>query len=341
MAKRLSIQEIDDDDANSPCSDYIIREEDAYLRLSDLTDIQTDVLSSCPGADIEPSCMSMGTGRLHKVIEENNSVADECVVTDSLSVAQSRELLQIHVDDLSNPEGDDEKEEPPRRDQHRKNVQLHKLRTNVRAEQRKQRFAYQVVDMDESNGSEPRSCDTGCKNDTEEAQKPLQLQVMDPTEIDKAALTEDAAKRRSTKSEFSSTLRAVDESDEDNIQAESFEDETYFSALPLLDEGLSHLSMAMLALLYRKLREMSLLGHVSVKLRDIDVNSYQAISRQKESLRRGLMTEEEKRKGLLDRTRTASFIIRAVLDECQMFKESTDLLHLNPIDRVTASYDAR
>ena len=51
----------------------------------------------------------------------------------------------------------------------------------------------------------------------------------------------------------------------------------------------------MLALLYRKLREMSLLGHVSVKLRDIDVNSYQAISRQKESLRRGLMTEEEKR----------------------------------------------
>jgi hypothetical protein len=69
----------------------------------------------------------MGTGRLHKVIEENNSVADECVVTDSLSVAQSRELLQIHVDDLSNPEGDDEKEEPPRRGQHRKNMQLHKL----------------------------------------------------------------------------------------------------------------------------------------------------------------------------------------------------------------------
>jgi hypothetical protein len=107
----------------------------------------------------------------------------------------------------------------------------------------------------------------------------------------------------------------------------------------VLDEGLSHLSVAMLALLYRKLREMSLLGHVSVKLRDIDVNSHQAISRQKELSRRGLMTEAEKCKGLLDRTRTASFVIRA--DECQMFKESADLLPLNTIDRVTANYDAR
>ena len=109
----------------------------------------------------------------------------------------------------------------------------------------------------------------------------------------------------------------------------------------LLDEADCHLSMAMLALLYRKLREMSLLGHVSVKLRDIDVNSYQAISRQKEMKRRGLMTPEEESKGLLDRTLTSAFIVRTVLDEYQMFKESTDLLSLNPIDQVTADYDAR
>ena len=57
--------------------------------------------------------------------------------------------------------------------------------------------------------------------------------------------------------------------------------------------------------------------------------------------RRGLMTAEEESKGLLDRTKTAGFIVRTVLDECQMFKESTDLLSLNPIDQVTAEYDAR
>ena len=109
----------------------------------------------------------------------------------------------------------------------------------------------------------------------------------------------------------------------------------------LLDDGIKYLSMSMLALQYRKLREMSLLGHVSVKLRDIDVNSYQLISRLKELKRRGLLTPEEEKKGFLDRSLTAEFIVRTVLDECQMFNESTDLLSLNPIDQTTAEYDAR
>ena len=109
----------------------------------------------------------------------------------------------------------------------------------------------------------------------------------------------------------------------------------------LLDDGIHYLSMSMLALQYRKLREMSLLGHVSVKLRDIDVNSYQLLSRLKELKRRGLLTPEEESKGFLDRSLTAEFIVRTVLDECQMFNESTDLLSLNPIDQATAEYDAR
>jgi hypothetical protein len=109
----------------------------------------------------------------------------------------------------------------------------------------------------------------------------------------------------------------------------------------ILEEGIEHLSIAMLVLLYRKLREMSMLGHVSAKLRDIDVNSYQAISRQKELKRCGLMPAEEESKGYLDRTQTCSFIVRTVQDEHQMFHESNYLLPLNPTNELAAEYDAR
>ena len=67
----------------------------------------------------------------------------------------------------------------------------------------------------------------------------------------------------------------------------------------ILAEGMEYLSMAMLCSVYGKLREMSILGHASVKFVDIDVNSHQRISRLKEMKRRGLFEQlaKEEKKG--------------------------------------------
>lgn len=67
----------------------------------------------------------------------------------------------------------------------------------------------------------------------------------------------------------------------------------------VLAEGMEYLSMAMLCSVYGKLREMSVLGHASVKFVDIDVNSHQRISRLKEMKRRGLLEQlaKEEKKG--------------------------------------------
>jgi hypothetical protein len=109
----------------------------------------------------------------------------------------------------------------------------------------------------------------------------------------------------------------------------------------ILAEGIEHLSMAMLVNIYSKLREMSLLGHVSVKLRDIDVNSHQYNSRKKELKRLGHWTAADEAKGYLDSTRKAGFIVRAVMDEHELFEADHARGADNDIKHALLAYDAR
>eukprot|EP00984_Skeletonema_dohrnii_P003815 scaffold1311_cov140-Skeletonema_dohrnii-CCMP3373.AAC.2 len=108
----------------------------------------------------------------------------------------------------------------------------------------------------------------------------------------------------------------------------------------LLAEGIEHLSMAMLVNIYGKLREMSLLGHVSVKLRDIDVNSHQYNSRKKEMKRLGEWTAADEAKGYLDTTRNAGFIVRAVMDEHELFEAEHARGANSEINHALLAYDA-
>ncbi len=109
----------------------------------------------------------------------------------------------------------------------------------------------------------------------------------------------------------------------------------------LLAEGIEHLSMAMLVNIYGKLREMSLLGHVSVKLRDIDVNSHQYNSRKKEMKRLGEWTVADDAKGYLDSTRNAGFIVRCVMDEAELFEAEHARGAENEFSHALLAYDAR
>lgn len=109
----------------------------------------------------------------------------------------------------------------------------------------------------------------------------------------------------------------------------------------LLAEGIEHLSMAMLVNIYGKLRDMSLLGHVSVKLRDIDVNSHQYNSRKKEMKRLGEWTAADEAKGYLDSTRNAGFIVRCVMDEAELFEAEHARGAENEFGHELLAYDAR
>lgn len=109
----------------------------------------------------------------------------------------------------------------------------------------------------------------------------------------------------------------------------------------LLAEGMEYLSMAMLVNIYGKLREMSLLGHVSVKLRDIDVNSHQYNSRKKELKRLELWTAADEAKGYLDTTRNAGFIVRTVMDEHELFEAEHARGADNGANQAFLAYDAR
>ncbi len=109
----------------------------------------------------------------------------------------------------------------------------------------------------------------------------------------------------------------------------------------LLAEGIEHLSMAMLVSIYGKLREMSLLGHVSVKLRDIDVNSHQYNSRKNEMKRLGEWTAADEAKGYLDSTRNAGFIVRCVMDEAELFEAEHARGAGNEFSHALLEYDAR
>mmetsp|Transcript_5502 Transcript_5502/g.13784 ORF Transcript_5502/g.13784 Transcript_5502/m.13784 type:complete len:1381 (-) Transcript_5502:188-4330(-) len=91
----------------------------------------------------------------------------------------------------------------------------------------------------------------------------------------------------------------------------------------VLQEGMDYLSMAMLVNVYAKLRELSMLGHASVKLQDIDVNSHQSLARKKELKRLGLSKTEDE--PYLESTKTAGAVVRTVLDEYEMFEASSEL----------------
>lgn len=99
--------------------------------------------------------------------------------------------------------------------------------------------------------------------------------------------------------------------------------------------------MAMLVNIYGKLREMSLLGHVSVKLRDIDVNSHQYNSRKKELKRLGEWTAADEAKGYLDNTRKAGFIVRSVMDEAELLEAEHARGGQNEFNHALLKYDAR
>lgn len=110
----------------------------------------------------------------------------------------------------------------------------------------------------------------------------------------------------------------------------------------ILTLGISNLSVIMLVNIYGRLREMSMLGHASVKLRDIDVNSHQRNSRLKELRRLHLLKPKDKNKGYLETTLTAGFIVRAAIDEYEMF-ESCSLLEngaLSTVKKASMEYDA-
>ena len=111
----------------------------------------------------------------------------------------------------------------------------------------------------------------------------------------------------------------------------------------ILKEGMMYLSMAMLVNVYGKLREMSILGHASVKFVDLDVNSHQRISRLKEMKRRGMLEELkiEESKGFLDNTKTSEFVVRMVLDEYEMFEASSELSPIYSVSKANMQYDAR
>ena len=51
--------------------------------------------------------------------------------------------------------------------------------------------------------------------------------------------------------------------------------------IDIMTEGMNNLSLAMLVNIYGKLRKMSILGHASVRVADIDVNSHQSLARKK------------------------------------------------------------
>lgn len=106
----------------------------------------------------------------------------------------------------------------------------------------------------------------------------------------------------------------------------------------ILQEGMEYLSMALLVSAYGKLRELSLLGHTSVKLIDIDVNSHQRNARRKEMLRRGMTLPQDD--PYLMNTKTAGSIVLNVLDEYELSKAEY-LRGAGNINRAVLNYDAR
>ena len=134
--------------------------------------------------------------------------------------------------------------------------------------------------------------------------------------------------RRNSNS-FSSLFTAP--TDLDNLEGPPLKE----SCGDILQEGMDYLSQALLVSVYGKLRELSLLGLVHVKLVDIDVNSHQSLARKKEMKRRGLNVPKDD--SYLKNTKTAGAVVRSVLDEYNMFKDDMT----SKSTRAALEYDAR
>lgn len=75
----------------------------------------------------------------------------------------------------------------------------------------------------------------------------------------------------------------------------------------ILAEGMEYNSMCLLVNVYSRLRELSVLGHASVKLVDIDVASHQSIARKKAMIEQGLLKPQSEEVRYLETSKPASF----------------------------------
>ena len=106
----------------------------------------------------------------------------------------------------------------------------------------------------------------------------------------------------------------------------------------ILTEGMSCLSTVMLINIYRKLRELSILGHTSSKLIEIDCNSHQMLMRQKEQKRLGILKPQDEHKPYINNTRAARFVVQHVLDEYEMLETTSSSNSF--VNKVNMDYDA-
>jgi len=93
----------------------------------------------------------------------------------------------------------------------------------------------------------------------------------------------------------------------------------------ILSEGEYYLAMSLLVYVYSLLREASTIGHTTIAFEDIDVNSYQSLSRSSSSVDRLSVGTKGGSMCHLDETKTAGYIIRVVMDE--LSKNGTLLGH--------------
>jgi len=95
------------------------------------------------------------------------------------------------------------------------------------------------------------------------------------------------------------------DSSDDSSSDDSSDDEDDTWDMNVLTEGEYYLSMSMLVYVYGLLRQTSLLGHTEISFDEVDVNSSQSESRMDKSHR------------YLNKTKSAGFIIRVVMDELE------------------------
>jgi len=107
----------------------------------------------------------------------------------------------------------------------------------------------------------------------------------------------------------------------------------------ILTEGMNHLSKVMLVNIYGRLRELSVLGHTSSKLIDIDCNSHQSLMRNRELKRLGMLKPEDEFKPYIENTRTARFVVQHVLDEYEMLEMANQFSSFS-YGKASLDYDA-
>ena len=88
----------------------------------------------------------------------------------------------------------------------------------------------------------------------------------------------------------------------------------------ILAEGIEYNSMCLLVNVYSRLRELSVLGHASVKLVDIDVASHQSIARKKAMIEQGLLKPQSEEIRYLETSKPASFGESVMLFATALYK---------------------